>query len=76
MTRVAIMKTKKGHTVHSYDFTENIFQVFEGSTSFQEAVDYCTFHRYSLVNIKHFRRSKNDVRRKNNHGSIYLFDDD
>jgi hypothetical protein len=56
--RVAIMKTREGFTVHSFDFTDNIYQVFKGPDSLKYAIEFCTSNGYHIVNFKHFRTYK------------------
>lgn len=62
MQRVAIMKTRKGYTVYSFDFTENIYCVFTGDGSLGLAIDYCTSNDYDIVNFTHFRSAKKEGR--------------
>jgi hypothetical protein len=60
MPRVAIMKTKTGFTVYSFDFTENIFAVFEGIAGLKRAIDFCNENKYEIVNIRQYRAGKGE----------------
>lgn len=47
--RVIIQKTKKGYVVKSFDFTGNVYEVFEGEGSFGRAIKFTELGKLKLL---------------------------
>lgn len=60
MQRVALVKTRTGYTVHSFDFTDNIYAVFTGVRSLMLALNFCQDNGYEVINMRHYRRWKDE----------------
>lgn len=63
MIRVALVKTRTGYTVHSFDFTEDIYAVFTGERSLMLALNFCQDAGYEVINMRHYRRGKQEAGR-------------
>lgn len=48
-TRVIIQKTRKGYAVKSFDFTGNIYEVFEGEGSLARAFTFAESGKMKLL---------------------------
>jgi hypothetical protein len=48
--RVVIERTKRGYVVKSFDFTVNIYAVFEGPGSLKDAKMYCLENKLIVLN--------------------------